>query len=1021
MSTVMSTAEPFASPDLQLPVALLRLWPREDDPELLERTETLWNRHGLVRLGGALFGLLPDAARPAVFESAVQVAASILEHLHRGHDGETLPGLLVFPGRLELGGGSFELERDPLLDDLDHRPPRLEAGTLTVTGYAASWLRGRYRLEAAGTYDGPSGRRVPLFRLVGADPELRPWHNVEVLGRRIDVERPALEAELDAALSANVVWVRGPLGVGKSRAVWKLTHSRGGVEVWIVLGRSLPGISRLGRRLVEELRRLAPEAMPAGAEDELAEPERAEPERAAELLGTWIATARERLGETLWLVVDDLQTATPLDRALLGGLLSRPRAEGVRYLLIGRGGELGLPRPPGLVTVEVEPMTAAEFERYGDELFEGLSVPGAVRRRFAEASAGHPFPLEEGLVALVHRGLVRRVYGSFFFDGPEDTEYAPSQRVIRHVESELQSFGDILPLRLLAISERAVPASHLELAAASFGAELPDRWQERFLDAHWLAEEPSSWGPGLAFACPAYGRALADTLTEDAARKLRQVLGEVLSREVRDAADTWQTYRLLARSPQALPTLLQVAQAPAGVDREELYTALLEEYRGFWRHSLDRASELDLLWELLPLARRLGRLTELEDEMVRAVELARHDLSRFVALVTLHAEYEQERGNYPTAEKGLRKALEASEGAEAQRRALLFVRLGRLLIRQGRSEEAREIFENLAEVADREGPTALGATCHFYLGNAALRENQLEDAAMEHEQALLVRRRLRAWKSLGASLSALGSVALALGDFPKALERYLEAEEVLDAHGEEGEVSYALIGQGRALGSLGDHTGATRPLRRALDLRRGKDDIAGEAIARLEAAVNDLELGKLAEGLAEAREAAFRLQLTPASDQVAQAEQVLGRALLAQRQFDEAREHLLEALKIHREFDDSSAAAADHSWLIELGLRESDRYTISSHALALAELLAEIDYPTAGELLYFRLYRGLDWLREHGEPAAEPREALRRGFAELMRKTAFLDARLRNTFLHNVREHRELLEVASRHQLAMPE
>ena len=55
------------------------------------------------------------------------------------------------------------------------------------------------------------------------------------------------------------------------------------------------------------------------------------------------------------------------------------------------------------------------------------------------------------------------------------------------------------------------------------------------------------------------------------------------------------------------------------------------------------AAELDILWSMLPLGRRLGRLGELEPELLRAIVLAAEHPKRQIALLTLKAEHDQER------------------------------------------------------------------------------------------------------------------------------------------------------------------------------------------------------------------------------------------------------------------------------------------------------------------------------------------------------------------------------------------
>ena len=58
----------------------------------------------------------------------------------------------------------------------------------------------------------------------------------------------------------------------------------------------------------------------------------------------------------------------------------------------------------------------------------------------------------------------------------------------------------------------------------------------------------------------------------------------------------------------------------------------------------------------------------------------------------------------------------------------LSIRLGRVLLREGRRAEARQLFEGILPVVERAGKHGLAASCRFYLGNVALAEHRLEEA-----------------------------------------------------------------------------------------------------------------------------------------------------------------------------------------------------------------------------------------------------------------------------------------------------
>ena len=1007
-------------PSLTLPVALLRFWPRDgEDPRALAAAADHFDVPGVARLEERVFAVLPADGRSSVFDAALQLATGFFERLDADNASEEISGILILPAEVIRHGEAVVLVRDALVEDLDRQPPSVPRREVAVTGYAASWLHGRFDLEKLDLYSGPSGRRVPFLRLLGPKERTVPWHNPRLLGRRVRVDRPAVVASLREMKPAGAWRVEGPLGAGKTHAVWHFIENQPGAKIWIAVDQAVATGASLGRRLTRELHRLAPEIVPVTASELLVGAPAAQ---AAETLVDWLRAACAKQQEPPWVVCDLVQAASPEDRELLSHLAAVESLP-CGLVLIRRSGDGGFSDLPG---IEIPTLGEHEAASLAGKLTDGLGIDADVEKRLLSAAAGFPLALEEGLAELVHRGLIRRVYGSFFYDGSDVAEYRPSLRLVRQVEAEARRFGDPLPLRILALAEQAITPSHLELTCARFGLQLSEEWARRLLAAGLLRAAPSPWGEGLLFRCPAYARALAATVTFEAAGSLRRALGQVIAKEPKTPEKGWATYRLLAGTPDALPSLLDFTRDSADqASRKELFEALLKEYRQQQRRGSDPSAELDVLWSMLPLGRRLGRLQELESELLRAIGLARVHPRRYVALLTLKAEYDQERGRFHEAERSLRQALATSgETSNERQRAMLFIRLGDLLKHTGRLTEAREVFESLLEVVGRHSENgAIGATCHFHLGNIALKEMRLEDAMLHHKKAEGTRSERSLWKSLGASLSALGAVAMAIGDYSKALAYYRQSQVVIREHGaDEEELGFADLGSGRALSQLGNHTEAARLLRRALEARSGRGDVVGEAIARLDLAANQLALDNTAKALAEARQASFQLSLVPETSLLGDAEQLLGRILLRQRHEVEARLHLAEAHRIHRQHGDRTAAAIDSAWLLELAMQRGDKEAILGHAKALETLLEKLPYPPAGEMLYFRLYRASNWLSENGDerPVDEAGKYLRRAYRELMRKTAYLSPELRHSFLYQVREHQEVVNAATEAGLSLP-
>ena len=1008
-----TSASPSTLP--HLPSALMKVWPSGGGAEQDTGLDDVRMQPGVSVLDNGLVAFFPVSGRADVFGAALAEAVRWLgwDLSASDQEAQTLRGqVLIFPGQTIHRPEGVTLAPEALLEDIGRLRPELPGPGIYLTGYARGWLRGRHRCLKIEDYLSPSGPRIPLFQWTEEEPEPCRWHNPDVLGRHLSVPRVHLQAELAALLDEPVALVEGLLGSGKSRAVDDAVRLKGEPVVWLSLDRAVPWDSSLEGRLHHVLGRDWPSIGP----DSKAYPS----------LVDSLRRLAESAGQPPRLVFDGIEQLDTDALARLAAWCSEGELRSTaRILLVGRH---GLPWPGAvaeLPTVRVPAMQPDEASSHLQVACEGLGMGEEMILRWQDVVGGNPLALEEGIIGLYHHGRIRRVYGSFFFDGASDTAYHLSDRFVRLVEAEVRRLGDPMGLRILAASKQSIPERQLARAVATASSTLADStldatWFDPFVEGEWVQSAESAMGPAFGVASPAFTQALLAPLHREAVTSLRHALGRVMvASEDGSPGNEWRAYRLLAGSPEALPALLDFSRdSTEAASRYELFDALLSEYRLFQERGGNAKTELALLWSMLPLARRIDRLHELQNELDRAIQLAAEVPRRLVALLTLKAELDQEKGRFRAAEEGLKRALEISEEVDEKHRLRLFLRLGDLLMREDRTHEAREMFTNLlALVQGKSGE--LVATCHYYLGNVALGEKHF-DEALEHHQAALEIRREKEDRRLGASLSALGALHLERGDYPQAQRFFEQAEDVLSRFGgRPEELSFALRGAGRALTRLGDHTAASRPLKRALELSVGRD-VMTEAFARLDIAENHLHLGNVSQALSEARQAHFRLSLITNAPLIGDAELLLGQILMRQHQEDAAREHFEEALRTHRRLSDPQRQALDHSWLLELALREGDREALLRQSQALEASLARLAVTPDDEILGFRLFKAFDWLerRQIAVPAALP--FLERAYRELMRKTAYLEPEQRHHFLFQNREHEELLAAAAKYQLAPP-
>lgn len=1014
----------------RLPSAAVRVWPdpSHDDPEeVLERSAAEFCKYeGVRQIEPGFFAVLPTGGDAAIFDAASAWSRDLIRRLSPTAyaDVPDAPvSIMVFPTVALVDRDSCELISTSMIANLEDVSPNLPKAGVFLTSRACNMLETPPEEIERRTFEGVSGQRVPLVRVGSARSDLPPWRNPVLMGRSLaTVSRPREQTRLAELLAEPAVLVNGALGCGKTRLVHHVLEAGTPRFLWLrarparrprpSLGDQMlkllladhPGSEGNAARRDEIRRQLAERQMQSTL---------SEPEVMASLTSLLLERFHEVTGKTLVLVIDDVEHIGAEDEKFVQLLLELEElGSRFRLVLIGRDAT-----PPGalgaLPSLTVQPLKASQMDELSEQMVEGLSLPAQVRVRFLDAAAGIPLAFEEGLFGLLHERKFRRVYGSFFFGGDDAADYRPSLRLVRHVGAEAERAGGALPAVLQALTGPAVPAAALAEAARRLGDAPADDWQARLEACGLLQENVSPWGSGVEVGCPAFRYALSFALPEDSSTRARRALGGVLS--TAELADgSWDTYRLLSGSEQAVAPLLTSARtSPSdGVPREELLAALTDELELHRERGGDEKVELELLWRLLPLARRLGKLAEYGEQLSRGIELARDDHSRLLAIASIKAEMEQGAGDHRGAETTIQKALKVAAESDPRRQALLLIQLGKILLNDGRFDEASKIFRGVIEALPEAGGSALGATCRYYLGNIALEEGRAEEALEHHLAAYESREQQKLLRPAGVSLSALGAVSISLGNYPQALAYFKQALEILEEHGRGDDESGALLGIGRAMSRLG-LTGAAKPLRRALELRGRADDVAGQSMARLAVAESYLEMGKPDQALEEARKAHFQLSMVSSEDGLADADQLLGRILLSQRKPEEALRHLRDALETHRARQDLLASGFDHAHLLHAAITLDDTETVGRQVANLKDVLNQLDHGDLIEILNFRLYEGLEWLNARGHKVGTPTTYLKRAYEQLLRKAGHLEPEQRHSFLFAIQVNGEIVDAAT--------
>ena len=913
---------------------------------------------------------------------------------------------------------------DRLIEQAPSIFPALEPGVVHVTGWVSRMLELAHITREVTIDRDPSDPQPPLLRIGRRQPEASPWRNSEILNRRLRaVDRPELMAA-GRDLLAEPVWrIEGPLGCGKSYFAHQLLLESKIPRLWLRGEPQHRSVGGLAQQIVDQISATALHDLfsplsPGNTDRESGDwPPRLSDDGGIEELSGLLSALVASAEHTFFLVVDDLEHCSQNDLQMLFQLTSLQEVgRSIRVLLIGRSGTAIPEALQKLPTLEIGPFSDREMGQFSPQLFTGLSLPTPTQDRLHQATQGCPFALEEAMIALIRERSLRRVYGSFFFAGQDATDFSPSPRLLTHLQAESFRLGLEIPVHLLSLVDSGIPAEILGEAALSLGHETPEEWHVTATAARFLVKSETPWGPGVDFNCPVFGTTLATGLDPESIQDLRVALGDTLAAASSSGKSLWEAHRLLRGTGAATEPLLKALETPFAtrIPRAVMLEALTQELYRHREREGDEETELQLLWRLLPLARKLGQLNEFTTDLERGVELATGQPRRLLALAGLKAEMDQDAGRYEEAEVTIKTALEAAKGADDRRQALLLIQLGRLQLEQERYSEAQKLFLKLARQLDRDGVEALAASCRYYLGNLALREQRYEEALELHETALAQRRQKNLNRVAGNSLTAMGAVYLALGNYPRALACYKEAMDLLEKHGSDIDRAYPLLGSGRTLNRLGEYATASRSLREALKLREGKDDIAGEAIARLAVSENHLFLGQLDRAQEEATKALFQLNVLAKQTLLAEAEQLLGRIQIRLRQHDSARRHLETALDLHLKKANQRSVAFDLAFLVNLALIEENVQEARRRTADLEEAANLLARPDLEEQLHYQLYQSWKWLSHKGETVPDPVPHLESAYREVFRKASHLDPELRHQFLFQITEYREILEEGAR-------
>jgi tetratricopeptide (TPR) repeat protein len=321
------------------------------------------------------------------------------------------------------------------------------------------------------------------------------------------------------------------------------------------------------------------------------------------------------------------------------------------------------------------------------------------------------------------------------------------------------------------------------------------------------------------------------------------------------------------------------------------------------------------LWTMGSTYRALAQPEPAEEVLLKAIELLRgtDDTSELTsALVTL-AGLRLDLGAPAEAETLYRETLEILEGAPdlAAEEPIVLDGLGIAVQRQGRNEEALEIFQSAKPLhAEHWGDPSLEASTNLNnIGFAQFYLQDLEGAAATFEEVLAMQLDLVEESHPKALLTIgnLGTTYERLGRLEESLEMHRRGLELrIERFGpEHPDVFFSRYGLARALARVGEHEEAIEHLEIGIGILEGVYGTAHEHIVRAarEAGRSNLALGRYDEAHAMHRrafEAAAGVGdhrgAVQAIEDAATARQAQGRLDLALAELKQAEAHAREHL-----------------------------------------------------------------------------------------------------------------------------
>jgi tetratricopeptide (TPR) repeat protein len=361
------------------------------------------------------------------------------------------------------------------------------------------------------------------------------------------------------------------------------------------------------------------------------------------------------------------------------------------------------------------------------------------------------------------------------------------------------------------------------------------------------------------------------------------------------------------------PLMRQYAAGKAGGDLlARLRPRATEHFLEYSRRFRDNFDMLE--WERENILAGMDWAAKQQNSSIgEAKKAAAAEVQEFIAALD---RYLDTRGYWSEYYLRLHQAIEAAEVLEDRReRSGWSHNLGVLLQRTGKSDEARQLYQQSLEISQEQGDKSGVARSLHQMGMLAQDAGQYDEAREFYKESLKIKHELGEKSGVARSLHQMGILAQDTGQYDEARELYEESLKIMHELGDKRDVARSLHQMGILAQATGEYDEARNQYQQSLEIFQELGDKSGVASSLH-------QMGMLAQATGEYDEARNLYQQSLKIDKelgdksgVARSLHQMGTLAQETEQYDEARNLYQQSLEIKQQLCDKSGTALSRAQL----------------------------------------------------------------------------------------------------------